>query len=171
MNQNDITILGIGNMLMRDEGFGVHLINHLMNHYTFPPEINLLDGGTSGIYLAPIVQDSRRLLVIDVVAMKGEPGEIFHFKGADLNSAGLQLHMSPHQMGLLEVLDICHLHGQEPEEVNFIGVIPAEVELGLELSPILQDRIEPIAKLVLKQIEEWTNARVLPSPRIAAPAP
>ena len=147
---------------MSDEGFGVHLINHLNENYTMPPGISLLDGGTSGIYLTPTVQDCRCLLVIDVVDMKGEPGEIHRFKGADLKGAGLQLHMSPHQIGLLEILDICRLHGQEPEEVEFIGVIPDAVELGVELSPVLLSRIKPVAEMVLEKIEEWTNARVIP---------
>jgi len=171
MKENNITVLGIGNILMRDEGFGVHLINHLNEHYTMPPGISLLDGGTSGIYLAPIVQDCRRLLVVDVMAMEGKPGEIHRFKGADLKGAGLQLSMSPHQVGLLEILDICRLHDQVPEEVEFIGVIPGAVELGLELSPALQSRIEPVAELVLKQIEEWTNARVISGPGVAVSAP
>jgi len=166
---NMITILGVGNLLMRDEGFGPQLIMHLQDNYTMPSGVDLVDGGTSGIYLAPIVEDSRRLLVIDVLAMDGAAGEIHHFDGCDLGGAGLQLRMSPHQVGLLEIIDICRLRGRVPEEIKVIGIIPEKVELGLELSPLLQNKIGAISQLVIQQIEEWTNARVVAGPELAEP--
>jgi hydrogenase maturation protease len=158
---NMITVLGVGNLLMRDEGFGPQLISYLQANYTMPAGVDLVDGGTSGIYLAPTVEDSEKLLVIDALAMDGPAGEIHQIDGCDLNGAGLQLRMSPHQVGLLEIMDICRLRGHIPAEVKFIGIIPAKVELGMELSPALQDKIEPVSQLVIRQIEEWTDARVI----------
>ncbi len=165
-----ITVMGVGNTLMSDEGFGPQLIDYMQANFTMPPEVNLMDGGTSGIYLAPTVEDSRRLLVIDILAMDGNPGEIHQINGADIRGAGLQLRMSPHQVGLLEIIDICRLRGKVPEEIKFIGIIPAKVELGLELSPTLQNRLNDVSKLVIKQIEEWSNARVIPSSGFVASA-
>ncbi len=166
-----ITILGVGNLLMRDEGFGPQLITHLQANFTFPDNVDLVDGGTSGIYLAPIVEDSRCLLVIDALAMAGEAGDIHHFNGGDINGPGRKLRMSPHQVGLLEIIDICRLREQVPDEIKFIGIIPDRVELGLELSPILQDKISTVSQLVIQQIEDWTNARVIPGPESPAPTP
>ncbi|NOX24549.1 MAG: hydrogenase maturation protease, partial [Deltaproteobacteria bacterium] len=86
-------------------------------------------------------------------------GEIHHLDGCDLTGAGLQLRLSPHQVGLLEIIDICRLRGKVPAEIKVIGIIPDKVELGLELSPVLRDKIRPVSQLVIRQIEEWLNPR------------
>ena len=166
-----ITILGVGNILMSDEGFGVRVVEYLLANYRFPPSVELLDGGTSGIYLAPVIENSRRLLIIDVLSMKGPAGEIHLLSGDDLRGAGLQISVSPHQVGLLEIIDICRLRDKAPEEIKIIGIIPQDLDLRLELSPTLRDKIKVVAGMIIKQIEEWTNARVIPGSGPAQPTP
>ncbi len=166
-----ITILGVGNILMSDEGFGVRVVEHLLAAYRFPPRVELLDGGTSGIYLAPVIEDSRRLLIIDVLNMEGPAGEIHLLSGDDLRGAGLQVSVSPHQVGLLEIIDLCRLRDKAPDEIKIIGIIPQDLDLSLELSPTLRAKVKPVADMVIKQIEEWTNARVIPGSGAAHPAP
>ncbi len=166
-----ITTLGVGNILMSDEGFGVRVVEYLLADYRFPPGVELLDGGTSGIYLAPVIEDSRRLLIIDVLNMKGPAGEIHLLSGADLRGAGLQISVSPHQVGLLEIIDLCRLRDKAPDEIKIIGIIPQDLHLSLELSPVMRDKVKTVADLVIKQIEEWTNARVIPGSGPAEPTP
>ncbi len=166
-----ITILGVGNILMSDEGFGVRVVEYLQANYHFPPGIELMDGGTSGIYLAPVIEDSRRLLIIDVLNMEGPAGGIHLLSADEMRGAGLQISVSPHQVGLLEIIDLCRLRDKAPAEIRIIGIIPQDLNLSLELSPTLRAKVKPVADMVIKQIEEWTNARVIPGPGSAHPAP
>lgn len=178
MKENSVTarpkkigILGIGNLLLGDEGFGVHVIRYLEEHYTFPSAVRLLDGGTAGIYMAPFLEEVDHLIVIDVVAADGPPGSIHLFNGEDLRGAGLQLRMSPHQLGLLEVLEISRLREQAPERVSFIAVVPATVALGMELSAALAGRVAAVAELVVATLAgEGMHARTVAGPRSAAAA-
>jgi hydrogenase maturation protease len=158
-----IGVLGIGNLLLGDEGFGVHVIRYLENHWLFPEQVHLLDGGTAGIYMAPFLEDVDRLIVVDVVADDGPPGTICLFSGEDLRGANVQLRMSPHQLGLLEVLEICRLRDQAPAEIQFIGVVPAAIETGMELSALLSDRVIEVAAMILNALEEeGIHARNIP---------
>jgi hydrogenase maturation protease len=166
-----IGILGIGNLLLGDEGFGVHVIRYLEKHWLFPEEVRLMDGGTAGIYMAPFLEDVDRLIVVDVVAGDGPPGAISLFSGEDLRGANVQLRMSPHQLGLLEVMEICRLRDQAPAEVQFIGVAPAQIETGIELSALLSDRVAEVAAMILNTLEEeGVHARNIPGAGIAATA-
>lgn len=149
-----IGVLGIGNLLLGDEGFGVHVIRYLENHWLFPEQVLLLDGGTAGIYMAPFLEEVDRLLVVDVVAGGGPPGAICLFSGDELRGANVQLRMSPHQLGLLEVLEICRLRDRAPAEVQFIGVVPAAIETGMELSALVSDRVVEVAALIISALEE-----------------
>ena len=159
-----ITVLGVGNVLMGDEGFGVRAVEYLRKNHRFPPSVEVMDGGTSGVYLAPVIEDSRRLLIIDALEMDGAAGEIHQLSLDDLRGAGLQGRISPHQVGLLEIIDLCRLRDKAPEVIKVIGIIPQEMSLGLELSPAAAGQLQPVAKLVAGQIEEWTGETLTPAP-------
>ena len=100
----NIGLLGIGNLLMQDEGFGVHFIEHLTENYTIPENVSVLDGGTAGIMLAPFIEDVDYLYVIDTVSIKDEPGSIHCFTDEDVRSGNVQMRLSPHQVGLIDIL-------------------------------------------------------------------
>jgi hydrogenase maturation protease len=139
-----IGILGIGNLLLADEGFGIHCIERLQKEYVFPPTIELLDGGTAGIMLAPFMEDKDILFIIDVVNLKYEPGSIHCFSDQEVRSGNIQTRMSPHQVGLLEILDLCRLRGRTPDRVEMLTVVPADLSTRIGLTaPLItaQDRI------------------------------
>jgi hydrogenase maturation protease len=166
-----IGVLGIGNLLLGDEGFGVHVIRYLENHWRFPQEVYLLDGGTAGIYMAPFIEDVDRLIVVDVLAGDGPAGTICRFDGEELRGANVQLRMSPHQLGLLEVLEICRLRERAPEQVQFIGVVPARIETGMELSAAVSGRVAEVAVLIINMLaEEGMHARDISGAGTAAAA-
>jgi hydrogenase maturation protease len=146
-------VLGIGNLLLRDEGFGVHLIRYLEARYVFPDMVSLMDGGTSGIFLAPFFEGVKRVLIVDVIRSDEPPGAILQFTQDQLKARSVQLRMSPHQVGVLEILEICKLRGKAPERVDFLGIAPSDLSTGLGLSPVLEDRLPVVAAMVLDYVD------------------
>jgi len=147
-------ILGIGNLLLSDESFGIHVINHLESHYSFPDSITLMDGGTAGIYMAPFLEDHDPVFVVDVVNLKDTvPGSLYSFSAEDARDGSIQTRMSPHQLGILEMLDICKFRGTEPATVEFFCVIPQSVEMGLELSDAVAPQVSKISEKLVEHLQ------------------
>lgn len=148
-------ILGIGNLLLSDESFGVHVIHFLEKHYIFPESVTVLDGGTAGIYMAPFLEDHDPIFVIDVVNLKdASPGSLYTFTAEDAKDGSIQTRMSPHQLGILEILDICALRDIQPETVEFYCVIPESIATGLEMSQTVASQVEKIASLVVERLQK-----------------
>ncbi len=146
-------ILGIGNLLLSDESFGIHVIEHLEQHYSFPDSITLMDGGTAGIYMAPFLEEHDPIFVVDVVNMKdATPGSLFTFSAEDTKDGSIQTRMSPHQLGILEMLDICKFRGIEPETVEFFCVIPKSMETGLEMSDVVAPQVAKISEKLVERL-------------------
>jgi len=149
-----IGIAGIGNLLLRDEGFGVHVVHYLQNNYDFPEHVDIQDVGTAGIYMAPFLEACDPVLVIDVVDMDGEPGSFHFFSLQDVKAGNFQTRMSPHQLGLLEIVEVCKLRGAAPKEVEFYTIIPKELTESIELSDAAQARMVEVADMILKRLAE-----------------
>ena len=149
--QKKIGLIGVGNLLLSDEGFGIHLIRHIADNFSTPSNVEIVDAGTAGIYLAPIFETTDPILIIDTVMLDEEPGTIRCFGIEDLNSKAISSRMSPHQVGFLEILDICRLRGKAPEQVELIGVVPEDLSPGTELSPTLERQLDKVTGLV----SEW----------------
>ena len=150
--QQNVGILGIGNLLLRDEGFGVHCIRYLESNYTFPRSVQLLDGGTGGIMLTPFLEEHTRVMVIDTISMDGEPGTIRHFSTRELRGADVGSRLSPHQLGLLETLELCALRGAAPTRLDFFTIIPLDISSGVELSPLLFSKLPEMSAMVFAEI-------------------
>ena len=156
----DVAVLGIGNLLLGDEGFGVHVIKRLSNDYIFKPDIELLDGGTSGISLMGLIEDVKKLIVIDCIDIKGEYGSIFIFNQKEIkNAQGIRF--SPHQIGLLDVLDLLAIKDMGPSDIRFIGVIGKDFSQGLELSRPLKNVLPKVCDLVLTLLKEFNIEAIL----------
>lgn len=153
-----ITVIGIGNLLLRDEGFGVHLIRCLENRAALPAEVNLVDCGTAGMYMAPVLEECDRLIVVDIMALDRPPGTVCTLSGKDLQSGNIQLRMSPHQLGFLEIMGLVELRDRAPAVVEFIGIVPSDLEVGVELSDLLAGKVEVVADMVENRVREWLNA-------------
>lgn len=149
-----IGILGIGNLIVGDEGFGVHTINYLEENYIFPDNVLLRDAGTAGIYMSPFLEECDPVFVIDVVDIDAEPGSIHYYSNEDVKAGKISTRMSPHQLGLLEVLEICKLRDAAPEKVEFYCVVPKTLETTIELSDVVAPRVKEIADIILKRLEE-----------------
>lgn len=147
----NITVLGIGNILLSDEGVGVHVVNELSKK-TLPENISVVEGGTDGFRLMNIIMEADWLIVIDAVKGGDEPGTIYRFSIDDVKSCPSGFKTSVHQIGILEVIDLSGLIGNTPQ-TTIIGIEPKSLEMGLELSPEIREKIPQIIEIVLEEID------------------
>jgi hydrogenase maturation protease len=126
-------VLGVGNLLLQDEGAGVRAVEQFARNYSIPEGVELLDGGTSGIELLYYIQDRDTLIIVDVVKGGSRPGTVFRMEGEEVPALFLKK-ISPHQLGLSDLLATARLTDRMPGKVVLLGIEPAIVETGLELS-------------------------------------
>ncbi|CAG35310.1 HyaD/HybD family hydrogenase maturation endopeptidase [Desulfotalea psychrophila] len=149
-----IGIAGIGNLILRDEGFGVHTVKYLIDNYIFPDNVEIQDIGTAGIFMAPFLEECDPVFVIDVVDIEGEPGSFHYYDLGDVKAGKFQTRMSPHQLGLLEILEVCKLRDAAPEHIEFYTVIPSELTESVELSEIVAGRMVEVAEMIVTRLTE-----------------
>lgn len=144
-----IGILGLGNLLLSDEGFGVHFINYLTDRYEIPDHVAVLDGGTAGIMMAPFIEDADVLFVIDTVALRDQPpGSIHRFTDQDIQAGNIHARMSPHQVGLLDILDLCRIRETAPQETEMLTVVPEDLSVAIGLTPNLEARLPEVMAML-----------------------
>ncbi|NPA32877.1 MAG: HyaD/HybD family hydrogenase maturation endopeptidase [Aquificae bacterium] len=149
-----ITVLGVGNILLSDEGLGVRAVEELSRLYELPPDVRALDGGTLGIDLMYHLRGTEKLIVVDAVLGGGEPGTIYVFKGNEVKKY-FRKKVSAHELGIQEVLALMELTGQNPEEVVLIGMEPKSLELSTELSDEVARRIPLLVERIVSQLGKW----------------
>lgn len=146
-----IAILGVGNTLLKDEGVGVRVVQELERSYSFPPEIDVIDGGTSGPHLLDLFSDYDDIIIIDVVKGGEKPGTIYRFS-LDQISGETGMGLSIHQMGVFEVFSQARLLGKEPR-VTVIGIEPLDMSgWGMELSPVIEQKIPRLIQLIIEEL-------------------
>ena len=156
-------VLGIGNVLWADEGFGVRALESLNSRYRFGPEVCVMDGGTQGIFLLPFVRSAKRLLIFDAVDFGLEPGTLKVIRGDDVPRFMGVRKMSMHQAGFQEVLSTAALSGDLPDEIVLIGVQPELLDdYGGSLRPVVKAQIDPAVQLAVAELSRWDIA---PEPR------
>ncbi len=149
-----IIILGVGNILMQDEGFGVRVVEELTRRYRFPDNVQVLDGGTLGMELLRFVTGADRLLIIDAVSGGGSPGDLYHFANDEVK-AYFKNKVSLHELGIQDVLAALELLEQPVQEVVILGIQPAVIDVGLELSETVQPGVAATAGRVLDILQGW----------------
>ncbi len=151
-----ILVLGIGNLLWADEGFGVRCVEALDATWRLPAQVTVMDGGTQGLYLLPYVQEADCLLVFDAVDYGDEPGTLREVVGAEVPRFMGAKKMSLHQTGFQEVLAAADLTGKLPAELVLIGVQPEELEdFGGSLRDVVKARIPAALDRGLAWLERW----------------
>ncbi len=147
-----ILVFGAGNLLLSDEGFGVHFVRHLEETYRFDDNVELFDAGTMGIMVTHKLEEADRVYIVDVIAAEGEPGEVRRYAKDDFMLKRIPMKMSPHQIGVQEMLLISELRDQCPDEVFLLGVIPASYDPGNELSPVLRRTLIDLAEALVAEL-------------------
>ena len=170
-NAPNVLILGIGNLLWADEGFGVRAVEELHRHYDFPANVKLMDGGTQGIYLVQHVRDADILVVFDAVDYGLEPGTMKLVEGDDVPSFLGAKKMSLHQTGFQEVIAMAEMMGERPDHLYLIGVQPVELEdFGGSLREDIKETINPAIDRALEYLARFgigASSRETPLPEDA----
>ena len=130
-------VLGIGNVLLQDEGVGIHAIGELRRRFTFDDDVEFLDGGTAGVELLRHLDGKDRVLIVDAVAAGHPPGTVFRVEVEDVPRM-FHVRISPHQIGLSDVLATALLSDGLPGEIVMFGIEPLELTTGLELTPTVE---------------------------------
>jgi hydrogenase maturation protease len=147
-------VLGVGNRLMSDEGVGVVVVEALASRYILPCEVQILDGGVLGLDLVYYLEGVKNLLLIDAVQADLEPGGLLRLEG-DEAPAFLGMKISPHEIGVPDMLFAARLMGCYPENVALLGVQPEIVEIGLELSAAVAGRVDALVAQAVEQLRAW----------------
>jgi hydrogenase maturation protease len=147
-------VLGLGNPLMGDDGLGLAVLARLVEERQFSPPVQLVDGGTWGMNLLPIIEDAESLVLLDAIRTGAEPGTVIELERAALPRY-LAHKLSPHQIDLKEVLALAELRGTLPDATVAIGAEPAEIELMFHLSPCLERRVGDLALAVVNRLAHW----------------
>ena len=156
-----ITVLGIGNIILRDEGFGVRAMEYLRDGWNFPEEVRLLDGGTLGPELLHFVTGTQRLLILDAIAGDAPAGTVYRFED-DAVMAHFQENLSSHEIGIQDVLAWLTVTDRAIPQVVVLGMQPYELSAGLTLSPEMAAALPSFAARAVEELVRWG---AVPTPR------
>jgi hydrogenase maturation protease len=163
---NTIRILGVGNILMEDDGLGPFVIKVLEAEYEFPANVEVQDVGTPGLDFAPYVHEASAIIVVDTVDSEGPPGSLRRYDKDQLLSKPIPKRTNPHQPGLRETLMACELTDTTPNEVIVVGVIPGSTGNGTTLSDEVRAAVPAAVDQILAELERLGA----PATRRAEPA-
>jgi hydrogenase maturation protease len=148
-----IVVLGVGNILLSDEGIGVRAIEKLQLDYDLPPEVVVIDGGTTGMEMLDDLSKSDHIIIIDAVRSGKAPASIVRLTGEQV-PVFFKTKLSPHQIGLSDVLATLAFIDEQPGGVTVIGVEPVSLETGMALSPQVEARLPELMDLVVTELRE-----------------
>jgi len=163
MNQNNdkqIVVMGVGNVLLTDEGVGIRVIQELTAYYEFPANVKLVDGGVLGLSLTGVMMEADQVIIIDAVRGGDEPGTIYRFTW-EAKPSHIQYKDSLHQIDLMETMGTLPLIGQEPE-VLVVGVEYENIfDWGTELTPKVEAAVPTLVEMVISELAKL-GARAVP---------
>lgn len=161
-DKQKITVLGLGNILLEDEGFGVHFLRHIEGRYAFDASVRLVDGGTLAYKLLDVICGSDRVILIDAIKIDDEPGSLYRFTREEM-----ELHMPPptsaHEVEFLDVLCQAELMGELPE-TTFLCIVPESYgSMVLQMTRSMTDAFPRMEELLLEELESlgvgWEEVR------------
>jgi len=147
-------VLGLGNTLNTDEGLGVHALTLLQRETGVRTSVEFLDGGTLGLNLLPLIEETSHLLLLDAVNAGGDPGSVVELSKEQIPLfAGVKL--SQHQLTFQEVLGLAFVRGKFPEHLHLIGVQPADISIGVGMSDAVLRVLPDVLKRAERILTEW----------------
>ena len=147
----NILVLGVGNVLLTDEGAGVRAVEQLQQQYVFPPQVELIDGGTMGLDLLGYLDDKTHLFIVDAILSDKPPGSVVIEKLLD-PPAYFRQKISPHQIGLSELLAVAAMQDCLPPSITLFGIVPLDLSTGMEMSPAVTAAVEQVVSAVVKEL-------------------
>lgn len=152
----EITVLGIGNTILSDEGFGVRVVEYLRDNYNFPENVQLLDGGTLGVELQHFIIGTDKLLIIDSIDGGVAAGTTFRMSGGEILKHFTQK-ISAHEIGIQDILTMLEITGRPIPTVELIGAQPFSLEAGTELTPPMRKLLPLFAEKALEILRRWQS--------------
>ena len=146
-----VLVLGMGNLLLEDEGLGIRALELLQQRYEFPPGVELLDGGTTGMGLLDDMSRREHVLVLDACQTGDPPGTLIRLAD-DQVPVYFSMRISPHQLGLSDVLATLELSGEKPAEVVVLGLVPHSLEMCLELSNVVAGKLDTLVAAAVAEL-------------------
>lgn len=147
-------VLGLGNILMSDDAVGVRAVQELDSLYAFPDFVSLVDGGTMGLDLLPMIEDCERLLILDAVAAEVSPGTMVRADGEEIPSF-LSSKISPHQLGVKDLFFCARMRGRMPEQAVLLGVAVKDMDTGYGLTGPVKDSLPALMESAVEQLRAW----------------
>ncbi|NKQ41871.1 MAG: hydrogenase maturation protease [Sulfurovum sp.] len=149
----NIGILGVGNTLLSDEGFGPYFIDYLYENCEWSDKIEVTDGGASGIMLSPYIESKEYLYIVDVIDIDSTPGDIYVFDESEIRAKDIQSSLSVHKIGLIEIIELNKINDYKtPKVIEYIGIVPESLEIAEHVSSTLKDKTDDILNILIKKI-------------------
>lgn len=166
---SSLLVLGLGNVLCTDDGLGVAAVETLVRTYRLPAGVRALDGGTLGLSLLHCFESDEDAILVDAVSADRPPGTLVRLTGHDVAPA-VRERLSPHQVGVADLLDALELIGTQPRGLVLLGLVPASLELHVGLSPVVAARMPELVAAVAEEIRRAGHP-IEPTSPLPAPAP
>lgn len=147
-------VIGLGNTIMGDDGVGLAALDMLRRRWLVPPSLQLVDGGTWGLNLLPVLESADRVLFLDAIDLGAPPGTLIELRDEQIPSY-LAVKLSPHQIDLREVLALTRFRGTTPGELIALGLQPLHVELSTDLSPVVGRNIVRLVETAVERLARW----------------
>jgi len=148
-----MVIIGIGNVLQKDDGLGVYAASYLHENYTFTQELEIINGGVEGIHLLNVLEENSHIVVLDCLQLNDEPASIYAIPAQEISGYGLN-NGGAHEIGILQCMDMMELQGKKVPEAIVIGIVPGEVTFEFGLSKELLSAFESYISVVLQYLSK-----------------
>ena len=150
----DAAVIGLGNVVLSDDGLGVHAVNRLRRRFELGDGVELVEGGTAGLLLLPYLADALRVIIVDAIDLGASSGSLVRLEGKDWASA-FQVRMTPHDVGLVDLLGAAQLSGAWPEQLVLHGAQPASTAIGTELTEPVAAAVDPLVDAIVADLALW----------------
>jgi len=154
-----VLVLGLGNVLLGDDGLGAAVVARLEREYFVPPGVRLVDGGTLGLSLLGLLAESDHVILVDAVRTDNPPGSLVRLDGADV-SAAVRDRLSPHQIGVADVLEAARLIDRYPASVTLLGLVPEAIELSVVRSHAVDSNLDVLVTAVVREVHSLGHEMV-----------
>ena len=148
-----LAILGVGNILEKDDGIGIYASYFIAANYTLSSDVEIIHGGVEGINLLPLLREFRRVVILDAIASNESAGSIFHIPIEELRGRGLSS-ATAHEIGVIECFDMLELMGETPPNATLLAIVPKEIAFEIGLSHTLHERFSSYIEALLGVLKE-----------------
>ena len=151
MPEVPLAILGVGNILERDDGIAIYATQYLQDNYRFTPNIHIENGGVEGINLLNFFMEHPHILILDAIELDDEPGSIYHIPAEELTGYGLNSG-GAHEVGVIQCIDMLELMDKPLPKSSILGIVPKTVEVHIGLTPLIEKKFESYIQTILSII-------------------